>query len=55
MSYSEDGYLNSFNDLSFEYHPGGVMKRAAENYTVDGNGWVLKRGIFSYNIAKINF
>ncbi|PAV59066.1 hypothetical protein WR25_10770 [Diploscapter pachys] len=51
MSYSEDGYLNSVNDLSFEYHSGGVMKRAAENYTVDGNGWILKRGkaLLSYD------
>lgn len=44
-----DGFPVSVNDNDYEYHTGGVAKKANnQNYVVDGNGWVIRRGEISF-------
>lgn len=45
MKYNNDSRLSLMNDAAYEWHSGGVPKKAGRvEYAVDGNGWTIKRG-----------
>ncbi|WKX99660.1 hypothetical protein Q1695_014493 [Nippostrongylus brasiliensis] len=51
LKYNNDSRLVLMNDALYEWHPGGVPKRAGRSeYAVDGNGWTTKRGDITFEM-----
>ncbi|KJH48710.1 hypothetical protein DICVIV_05166 [Dictyocaulus viviparus] len=45
FKYNNDSRIILINDVSYEWHSGGVPKKVGQlEYGVDGNGWTIKRG-----------
>uniref|UniRef100_A0A0K0D2X2 Tox-GHH domain-containing protein n=1 Tax=Angiostrongylus cantonensis TaxID=6313 RepID=A0A0K0D2X2_ANGCA len=51
FKYNNDSRIALMNDVSFEWHTGGVPKKAGRTeYAVDGNGWTIKRGDIGFEM-----
>nr|CDJ95832.1 EGF and NHL repeat and YD repeat domain containing protein [Haemonchus contortus] len=51
FKYNNDSRLMLMNDVTYEWHAGGVPKKAGRvEYVVDGNGWTIKRGDVSFEM-----
>lgn len=49
--YNYDSRIVLMNDISYEWHAGGVPKKAGRTeYGVDGNGWTIKRGEIGFEL-----
>ncbi|KHJ79379.1 hypothetical protein OESDEN_20976 [Oesophagostomum dentatum] len=45
FTYNDDSRPLLVNDMTFDWHAGGVPKKAGRvEYAVDGNGWTARRG-----------
>lgn len=46
FTYNDDSRPLLVNDMTFDWHAGGVPKKAGRaEYALDGNGWTIKRGV----------
>ncbi|VDO28693.1 unnamed protein product [Haemonchus placei] len=51
FKYNNDSRLMLMNDVTYEWHAGGVPKKVGRvEYVVDGNGWTIKRGDVSFEM-----
>ncbi|KAJ1350012.1 hypothetical protein KIN20_005708 [Parelaphostrongylus tenuis] len=51
LKYNNDSRIVLMNDVSFEWHAGGVPKKAGRlEYAVDGNGWTTRRGEIGFEM-----
>ncbi|KAK5973284.1 hypothetical protein GCK32_003924 [Trichostrongylus colubriformis] len=55
FKYNNDSCMMLMNDVAYEWHAGGVPKKAGRvGYTVDSNGWTIKIGInHSYLVERL--
>ncbi|KAK6741696.1 hypothetical protein RB195_009519 [Necator americanus] len=51
FTYNDDSRPLLVNDQTFDWHAGGVPKKAGRSeYILDGNGWTIKRGDISFEL-----